>query len=85
MAVVREVTEIRSAEEVLRMQGLILESMTEGVSVSDEKGFIVYTNPAEDRMFGYDPGELVGQHVSIQNGYPPEENARIVGEVIAEL
>jgi PAS domain S-box-containing protein len=59
--------------------------MTEGVSLSSEDGTILYTNPAEDRMFGYAPGELVGQHVSVQNGYAPEENARIVDEVIAEL
>jgi PAS domain S-box-containing protein len=63
----------------------LLESMGEGVSVSDESGVIVYTNPAEDRMFGYAPGELVGRHVSVQNAYPPEENARRVAAVIAEL
>jgi PAS domain S-box-containing protein len=63
----------------------LLENMTEGVSLSDEEGTIVYTNPAEDRMFGYEQGELIGQHVSVQNAYPPDENARIVGEVIAEL
>jgi PAS domain S-box-containing protein len=64
---------------------LLLENMSEGVSLSDESGVIVYTNPAEDLMFGYEPGELVGQHISVQSAYPPEENARIVSEVIAEL
>lgn len=63
----------------------LLDNMTEGVSLADESGVIVYTNPAEDKMFGYAPGELIGQHVSVQNAYPLEENARIVGEVIAEL
>ena len=59
--------------------------MREGVSVTDESGIIVYTNPAEDRMFGYRPGELVGKHVSVQNTYPPEENFRIVNAVIEQL
>jgi PAS domain S-box-containing protein len=63
----------------------LLEHMSEGVSLSAEDGTIVYTNPAEDRMFGYAPGEMIGQHVSIQNAYPPVENARVVAEVIAEL
>jgi PAS domain S-box-containing protein len=36
-------------------------------------------------MFGYEPGELVGRHVTVQNRYPPEESARLVGEVIAQL
>ncbi len=63
----------------------LLESMTEGVSLSDEAGVIVYTNPAEDALFGYEPGELVGRHVSVQNAYPEEENHRRVAEVIAQL
>jgi PAS domain S-box-containing protein len=85
MGVVHETTDGRRAEEVLRLQGLILDSMSEGVSVSDEDGVILYTNPAEDRMFGYAPGELVGRHVSVQNAYPPEENQRRVAEVIERL
>jgi PAS domain S-box-containing protein len=64
---------------------LIVESMTEGVSLAAEDGTIVYTNAAEDRMFGYAPGELIGRHVSVQNSYPPEENERRVAEVIAAL
>ncbi|HEX9982424.1 MAG TPA: PAS domain S-box protein [Thermoanaerobaculia bacterium] len=64
---------------------LVLDSMTEGVSLADESGIIVYTNPAEDAMFGYEPGELIGQPVTVQNAYPPEENERIVAEVIEHL
>ncbi len=71
--------------ETLKMYAQVLESMVEGVSLSDEAGVIRYTNPAEDRMFGYEPGELVGQHVSVQNTYLPEENLRIVNEVIEQL
>lgn len=71
--------------ETLKMHAQVLESMVEGVSLSDEAGIIHYTNPAEDSMFGYEPGELVGQHVSAQNTYPPEENLRIVNEVIEQL
>jgi PAS domain S-box-containing protein len=59
--------------------------MAEGVSVADERGYIVYTNAAEDRMFGYAPGELIGKHVGIQNGYPDDENARRVADAIDSL
>ena len=72
-------------EEQMRLHTRVLESMTEGVSVSDEAGVIVYANAAEERIFGYGPGELVGLHVTVQNAYAPEENKRIVREVIAEL
>ncbi|WP_210528536.1 PAS domain-containing protein [Rubellimicrobium arenae] len=64
---------------------VLLDKMTEGVSLSREDGTIVYTNPAEERLFGYGPGELLGQHVSLQNAYSPEENTRVVEEVIEEL
>ena len=80
-----DITARKQAEQALAMQVRVLDSMREGVSVSDEQGHIVYTNPAEDAMFGYEPGELVGKHVTIQNCYPPEENARIVAQVIEQL
>jgi PAS domain S-box-containing protein len=64
---------------------LIVESMTEGVSLATEDGIIVYTNPAEDSMFGYEGGELIGAHVSIQNAWPEPENGRRVADVIETL
>jgi PAS domain S-box-containing protein len=72
-------------EEQMLLHARVLESMTEGVTVSDEAGLIVYANAAQERIFGYGPGELVGQHVTVQNAYTPEENQRIVDQVIAEL
>jgi hypothetical protein len=75
----------RASEDALRLQSRIVDTMSEGVSVSDEDGVIVYTNPAEDRMFGYGPGELAGRHVSVQNAYPPDENSRRVADVIDTL
>jgi len=81
----RDITERKRAEESLMLYGRVLDSMVEGVSVADERGFIIYTNPAEDEMFGYARGELVGRHVTVQNAYPPEENERLVREVIEQL
>jgi PAS domain S-box-containing protein len=81
----RDVTERRQRRDASRSYALLLESMSEGVSLAAEDGTIVYTNPAEDRMFGYAPGELVGRPVSIQNAYPEEENERRVAEVIEHL
>ncbi|WP_158266538.1 PAS domain-containing sensor histidine kinase [Allosphingosinicella deserti] len=69
----------------LQTYRLIVESMTEGVSLSTEDGIIVYTNPAEDRMFGYSEGELIGCHVSTQNAGPGEANDDRVAEVIGTL
>lgn len=85
LSVVRDATDRRRAERQLVLSSRVLDSMAEGVSVTGSDGIIVYTNPAEDRIFGYGPGELIGKHVSEQNAYPPEENERIVGSVIETL
>jgi PAS domain S-box-containing protein len=77
--------QIAESARSLEMQAQVLASMREGVSVTDESGTIIFTNAAEDEMFGYAPGELVGKHVTVQNTYPPEENQRIVANVIAQL
>jgi PAS domain S-box-containing protein len=71
--------------EVPDMYRHLLESMIEGVCLSTEAGIIVYTNPAEDRMFGYEPGGLVGKHVTALNALPEEDNACVVAAVIEEL
>lgn len=61
--VFRDTTERRAAESFLRMQAQVLDNMVEGVTVTDQEGYILYTNPAHDHIFGYAPGELVGKHV----------------------
>jgi PAS domain S-box-containing protein len=82
---VLDITDRRAVQEELKLQARVLESMDEGVSVADEGGIILYTNSAEDKMFGYEPGELLGQHVMVQNAYTVEENSRIVAAVINDL
>jgi PAS domain S-box-containing protein len=81
----RETTEERTQADAFLLHSRILESMTEGVSIADEGGVIIYTNPAEDRMFGYGPHELCGQHVSAQRSYPPQENRQFVTGVLERL
>ncbi len=82
---VRDISADKLVQDQLHLRARVLQSMAEGVSVSDERGIIVYTNAAEDAMFGYAAGELVGQHLTIQNSYPPEENHRVVEGMLAHL
>lgn len=80
-----DITKRKEFEDLLRLRSRVLESMSEGVSLADENGRIVYTNPAEDKLFGYEPGELIGKHVNIQNAYDKDENAKKVSLVLDEL
>jgi PAS domain S-box-containing protein len=73
------------AERALRLQALVLERMSEAVTVANEYGTIVYTNPTTDRMFGYGPGELAGRHITVLTTHPASENALIAAEVVDRL
>ena len=82
---VRDISQEKQDKEELVKQAHILNSMSEGVSLSNEEGIILFTNPAEDAIFGYERGELIRKHVSVQNSYQPEENLKIVNEIIDQL
>ncbi len=58
-----DVDERRRAEEQLRTQARILDTMVEGVAVINPAGFVELANPAFDRMFGREPGRHVGQSI----------------------
>ena len=45
--------------------GALFEFATEGILVTDTTGSIVMINPAAERMFGYDKGELTGQKIEV--------------------
>lgn len=52
----------------------LVDSMSEGLGIQDEKGFITYMNKAACKMFGYELSELVGKPV---NSLFDEENLQI--------
>jgi len=67
-----EITVRRQVEEALRLQNQIFETIAEGVYIiRASDGVIVYTNTKFEKMFGYEPGELIGKRVSVVNA--PED------------
>ena len=54
----------REAEELLRTQAKILETMREGVVLIDAAGRIALTNPAFAHMFGFEARELMGTSIT---------------------
>ena len=80
-----DITELTEAQEELKVQSRVLDSMAEGVNVSDENGNMFYTNPAFDAMFGYGRGELIGRQVSSLNANLPDENHRLISTILETL
>ncbi len=78
----QEIAGRKRVEDRTWLQSQILEIMAEGVNlVRASDCIIVYANPGFEQMFGYEPGELVGMHVSLINA-PTEKNPQ---EVAAEI
>ncbi len=86
VAVYDDITKRKQAEEDLHLQSIILTGMSEGLYlIRRDDGIIVFTNPVFEKMFGYEPGEMIGKHVSIVNyptGKSPEETARKILGII---
>ena len=84
LCISRDITERKRTEEELRLHSEIMKNMSEGINlvrVSDN--VIVYTNSKFEEMCGYDPGEMVGKHISVVNALAeksPEETAREIME-----
>ena len=68
-AILRDVTERRRTEERLRVSEArtrsILDNMLGGLITLDGAGTLESINPAGERIFGYRPEELVGQHLGV--------------------
>jgi PAS domain S-box-containing protein len=79
----RDITERRRAEEALRQLEKAVETMQLGVTITDMKGKILYTNSAEADMHGYQVEELIGKDV--RTLAPPERWKPLTIEQIQEM
>jgi two-component system, cell cycle sensor histidine kinase and response regulator CckA len=74
LGVARNITEQRKTEEKLRLQALVLDQISDRVTVTDLKGVITYVNEADVKALGYSRDELLG--VSTEKfGEDPERGA----------
>ncbi len=66
--VFQDITDRRQAEEAQRLHAAMMDNVAEGVYLIGLDDLIIkWTNERFERMFGYDPGEMVGKQVDIVN------------------
>ncbi len=69
--IVRDLTDMKLAEEYLTLYGRVLDCTPNGISVSDARRYpqpIVHVNPAFTRITGYAPHEVLGRDASLLEG-----------------
>ncbi|WNG33537.1 PAS domain S-box protein [Archangium violaceum] len=80
---VMDITERKLAEQELRRQALIFESLCEGVVITDRSGRIIDWNASAEKMFGRGKAEALGQ--TLFGLLRPGEEDKRTGEVLAAL
>jgi two-component system, cell cycle sensor histidine kinase and response regulator CckA len=62
LVLARDVSEVRRAEEALRLRGAALDSAADAIALTDRKGTIQWVNPAFERLTGYSSAEAIGRN-----------------------
>jgi PAS domain S-box-containing protein len=66
-SVVEDITERQQVQEALRINeqrlSSLLNTIPYGIQENDIRGVITYSNAAHHRILGFQPGELIGQHI----------------------
>ncbi|MBI2267817.1 MAG: PAS domain S-box protein, partial [Armatimonadetes bacterium] len=57
-------------EDRLRLFSTAVEEAPDGIQITDLNGFVLYSNKAVKRIYGFSPEELQGKHVNEMNADP---------------
>ena len=85
LAVIRDITERKKAEAVLKLNKNIIENAYDGFWMYDTNGYLLNVNQAYADMIGYTREELIGKHISqlsLQSNTPELVKARVEKAVV---
>jgi two-component system cell cycle sensor histidine kinase/response regulator CckA len=79
-----DVTESRRLEAERARLSSVIEQSTEATIITDARGTVQYANPAWERLTGYPPAKLVGQHLDVlAAGRPDSEFYAVIRRALA--
>lgn len=83
---VTDISERKQLNKEIELQAFVIRNIAEGVCLArSSDGIIVYTNASFDRLFGYDPGELIDQHISLLNYGDQTNTLHVSKEIISSI
>lgn len=66
-SIIRDLTERKKADKQLKLFSQAIEASIDGINITDMQGNLIYMNAASEHAYGYEKGELLGQHVEVLN------------------
>ncbi len=78
LKVTRDITARRAAEAQLRVQAIILDTLSEGVGVMNAQGTLRFANPSFETMLGKSRGSLAGESARTLLAHPELDFERVV-------
>ena len=86
LAVVRDITDRRQAQETLRLGNEIIASLEDGLClVRASDSTILFVNPKFEKMFGYKPGEMIGKHAAAVYSPTDKSSEQVNRTIVANL
>jgi diguanylate cyclase (GGDEF)-like protein/PAS domain S-box-containing protein len=86
LTVIHDVSEWEKTEEKLRLDSQMMANISDGIFLyKASDGKIVYTNTQFEKLFGYEPNELIGKPVSILNSPTDKSSEEVSREISKSL
>ena len=82
----KDISDRKREVEELRLRAEIMKNVAEGIYlIRLDDGIIVYANQKFEKMFGYNPGEMIGKEVSVVNAPTDKTPAERKDEIMDVL
>lgn len=77
----RDITAIKHSEQRLKIYEQIVQQNWDAATFSDLEGTLSFLNPAAERLYGYESGELIGENVDIFNAHLTHQTPDIINAI----